>query len=66
MPTIDGPLKVSGNAIQVMRVVRGLSRRELGELSGVKPWRIFQLEHQIVEPRENEVARLLDALTTER
>lgn len=66
MPVIYGPLKVSGNSIQVMRVVKGLSRRRLGELSDVKPWRIFQIEHHLSEPRENEVASLLGALTTER
>jgi hypothetical protein len=65
MPVINGPLKITGNSIQVMRVVRGLSRRRLGELSGVKPWRIFQLEHHLVEPREAEVAKLLGALTSE-
>lgn len=65
MPLKVGPLKVSGNAILVMRVVKGLSRRKLGELSGVKPWRIFQIEHQIVEPRENEVSRLLGVPTTD-
>ena len=65
MPVINGPLKVTGNSIQVMRVVRGLSRRRLGELSDIKPWRIFQIEHHLSEPRESEVARLLGVLTTD-
>lgn len=60
------PLKVDGNSIRVMRIVRGLSQRRLGELADVKPWRIFQIEHGVVAPREREIARLLGALTTDR
>lgn len=65
MPIMTTPLKVDGNAIRIMRLVHGLSQRRLGELSGVKPWRIFQIEHGVVEPRDTEIARLLGALTTD-
>lgn len=65
MPILNGPIKVTGNSLQVMRVVRGLSRRRLEELSGVKSARIFAIEHEITKPHESEVARLLGALTTD-
>lgn len=65
MAVIKTPLNVTGNSIRVMRVVRGFSQRRLGEKAGVKPWRLFQIEHHVVEPTEAEVARLLGALSTE-
>ena len=65
MPLTNGPLKVDGNSIRVMRVVRGLSQRRLGKLVAIQPWRIFRIEHELVQPREDELARLLGALTSD-
>lgn len=60
------PLKIDGNSLRVMRIVRGLSQRRLAELSDVKPWRIFRIEHHLSEPREVELARLFGALISDR
>lgn len=66
MPIMTTPLEIDGNSVLVMRVIRGLSQRRSGRLAGVNPWRIFQIEHRLIELRENEVVRLLGVLTTGR
>lgn len=63
---MQGPLKVNGDSIRVLRVVRGLSRRQLGDKANIKPHRVFQIEHKTGrEAGEEEIARLLGALTSE-
>lgn len=65
MPIIKTPMSVDGNSIRVVRVLRGLSRRKLGERAGIKPWRIFQIEHSVVKPTEMEVSTLMGAMSAE-
>jgi hypothetical protein len=65
MPIIRTPVTVDAKSLQLMRRVKGLSRRQLAELSQVKPWRIFEIEHAVSDPCEDEIAQLLGVLATE-
>ena len=56
--------ELNGQAIKIARAMRGWSQRELGEKSGLKPWRIWSMENNVFPPRPNELASILKALTT--
>ena len=59
------PIKVDGNVIRVLRVVRGLSQRELGQRAGIAPHKVFRIEHVLDTPTEEELSKLMGALTTD-
>ncbi len=65
MPVLKGPLHSDGNSIRVMRVVRGLSMRQLGTLADIAPHRLFKIEHELIAPTGEELARLMGCLTSE-
>lgn len=65
MPVIKSAVPVSGNAIRVVRTLRGLSRRELEQRSGIKMQRIFHIEKGLAKPTETEIAQLMGAMSTE-
>lgn len=65
MAFVRQPVEVNGNAIRIMRIVKGLSQRELGQLAGLAPHKVFRIEHALDAPTDEEVAKLLGALSTE-
>ena len=50
--------------IKFGRNIRGWSQRQLGEATGLRPWRIWAIENGVYEPRVDELARILKALST--
>ncbi len=53
------------STIRILRTLRGWTQRTLAEESGVPPWRIWQLEQGLVQPKPEEARRLWNALTTD-
>ena len=56
--------ELCGRAIQIGRALKGWSQRELGERAGIKPWRVWSIENDVLPARPNELAKILKALTT--
>lgn len=58
-------VELDGKTIKLWRMLRGWSQRQLGEATGLKSWRIWAIENAVYEPRDDELARILKALTTD-
>ncbi len=52
----------AGGLIRLGRAYRRLSQRQLGEATGIPPFRIFRLEHGLTRPRPGELAKIAEAL----
>lgn len=65
MAFVRTPIKVTGETIRVMRIVRGFSQRELGQRAGIAPHKVFRIEHAVDAPTEEELGKLMGVLTTE-
>ena len=62
---MQGQIDIDGRTIRVLRVFRGWSQRELGQVTGIKPWRLWRLEQGLCAPRSDEITRIVGALSTE-
>jgi transcriptional regulator with XRE-family HTH domain len=58
------PTGLDGRTIKIGRTLKGLSQRELGEMCGMRPWRIWALENRVYEPRPDEVIKIWKVLST--
>jgi transcriptional regulator with XRE-family HTH domain len=58
-------LEGCGDAVRIARAIRGWTQRELGEVSGLPMWMIWQIEHNLRQPKSEEWSRIWSALSTE-
>ena len=55
---------LDGKSITIGRALRGWSQRELAQIAGLKPHRVWKLENNVSSPRPVELAKILRALST--
>jgi transcriptional regulator with XRE-family HTH domain len=53
-----------GDNLRVLRVMRRLSQKELGKRVGLPQSRIWQYENNYVAPPDDELAKIVKALST--
>ena len=46
---------LNGRCIQLARVMKGMTQRELAEASGLPVWRVWSMEHDVKPPRQDEL-----------
>jgi hypothetical protein len=55
---------IDGDAIRIGRTFRHMSQRQLGQATGLPVWRIWKLENNVCRPSQDEIAVILEALST--
>lgn len=55
---------LDGKTLRLARVVKGLTQRRLGALSGVPSDRIWRIENGVIAPSEDDCLKLWGALST--
>ena len=65
MPLVNTSPITNMQAVRVARRALDLSQRELAQAAEISPWRLWRLEAGVTQPRQEEIAALWGALSTQ-